>query len=88
MRRIILLTSEKCDVCKNAIKDLIDVTIDILISLSIIDVDATNKDEIIKKYKFNEIVAPTLCLVEDDKVKECIVGYTGDYKERIRRLIK
>jgi len=82
------LTSEKCDVCKNAIKDLIDVTIDILISLSIIDVDATNKDEIIKKYKFNEIVAPTLCLVEDDKVKECIVGYTGDYKERIRRLIK
>ena len=88
MRRIILLTSEKCDVCKNAIKDLIDVTIDILISLSIIDVDATNKDEIIKKYKFNEIVAPTLCLVEDDKVRECIVGYTSDYKERIRRLIK
>jgi len=82
------LTSEKCDVCKNAIKDLIDVTIDIPISLSIIDVDATNKDEIIKKYKFNEIVAPTLCLVEDDKVKECIVGYAGDYKERIRRLIK
>ena len=87
MRKFILFISKNCKPCKDAIKDLLDITIEAQIPVGIVDVNTIDKNEI-EKYNVNEILVPTLCLVDDDKVRECIVGYSTDYKDRIKELIK
>lgn len=89
-KKILFIGDEECEPCKKALPIVKKVAEEYGIELEVVE----NFSEI-RGYENKEVldiiknpVVPTICEVDENKIKKCVIGYSNNLEKEIKELLE